>query len=165
MSAAPTHAELLPLVMAAGTVADHGALRPWRLVELRGESRADLGRALVIASGLDDESGAKLAAKPLRASLVIAVVAIQRPSIKVAAWEQEATASGVAHLLSLLLAEAGWGVMWRTGHLTRTEPVRRVHKLAENENLLGWLYVGGPVADVKKTTRSPINPGEFLTAL
>ena len=32
-------------------------------------------------------------------------------------WEQEAVASGVAHVLSLLLDEAGWGVIWRTGLL------------------------------------------------
>lgn len=120
---------------------------------------------MVVASGLDDESGSKLAAKPLRASLLIAVVSIHRPSIKVAAWEQEATASGVAHLLSLLLSEAGWGVMWRTGHLTRSEPVREMHRLAENEQLLGWLYVGGLADRSKDGPRKGINPAEFLTAL
>jgi hypothetical protein len=120
---------------------------------------------MVVASGLDDESGAKLAAKPLRASLLIAVVSVHQPSIKVAAWEQEATASGVAHLLSLLLAEAGWGVIWRTGHLTRSEPVRELHHLAENEQLLGWLYVGGVPDDAKTGPKTTINPSEFLTAL
>jgi nitroreductase len=29
---APTHAELLTLVSAAGRVADHSSLRPWRLI-------------------------------------------------------------------------------------------------------------------------------------
>jgi nitroreductase len=163
--AAPSHDDLLPLIEAAGSVADHGALRPWRLIELRGDARERLGAAMVTASGLDDESGAKLAAKPLRASLLIAVVAVHRPSFKVAQWEQEATASGVAHLLSLLLSEAGWGVMWRTGHLTRSEPVRQLHGLAENEELLGWLYVGGLVENAKVGQKNRIRPEEFLTAL
>jgi hypothetical protein len=65
------------------------------------------------------------------------------PSFKVPEWEQEAVASGVAHLLSVLLDDAGWGVMWRTGGHTRAPEVAIAHGLAENEKLLGWLYVGG----------------------
>ncbi len=56
-------------------------------------------------------------------------------------WEQEATAAGVAHALSLLLDEAGWDVIWRTGTSTRSKPVRRLHGLGPHEDLLGWLYV------------------------
>ncbi|MEJ1229891.1 MAG: hypothetical protein WDM88_03395 [Galbitalea sp.] len=37
------------------------------------------------------------------------------------AWEQDTAAAGVAHLLALLLDDAGWGVMWRTG---RSRPLR-----------------------------------------
>ena len=58
-------------------------------------------------------------------------------------WEQEAVAAGVAHMLTLLLDEAGWGVMWRTGPHTRHPLVAEAHGLASNERLLGWLYVGG----------------------
>jgi nitroreductase len=163
--AAPTREQLLPLVGAAGLVADHGSLRPWRLIELRGDSRGRLGDALVLASGLDDESGANLRAKPLRASLLIAVVAVRQPSFKVADWEQDVTASGVAHTLSLLLTEADWGVMWRTGHLTRTEPVRRMHQLADNEELLGWLYVGGRLDNAKDGARLPIDADRMLSTL
>ncbi|MUG03878.1 hypothetical protein ECC01_23320, partial [Bacillus tequilensis] len=50
----------------------------------------------------------KPSTKPLRASLLIAIVASYRKSEKVPRWEQEAVASGVAHTLSLLLDEAGW---------------------------------------------------------
>ena len=62
---------------------------------------------------------------------------------KVPVWEQEASAAGVAHVLSLLLDEAGWGVMWRTGPFTRHPLVAEAHGLAAHEHLLGWLYVGG----------------------
>ncbi|MFM9877452.1 MAG: nitroreductase family protein [Rhodoglobus sp.] len=164
--AAPTRAELLPLVQAVASVADHGALKPWRLIELRGDARVRLGEALVASSALTGSDAERLAAKPLRASLLIAVVARHEPSFKVAEWEQDAAASGVAHLLSLLLAEAHWGVMWRTGPHTRSEAVRRVHGLADNEKLLGWLYVGGIPANGKaKPPREPIDPEAYLTAL
>ena len=102
---APTHEQLVPLVRAAANVADHGALRPWRLIELRGDARNQLGRAMASAAGKHGDDGDKLAAKPLRADLLIAVVACRKPSHKVEVWEQDAAASGVAHILSLLLGE------------------------------------------------------------
>lgn len=140
---APTRAELETLVSAAGRVADHSSLRPWRLIELRGRDREVLGRAINKAEG---DKGAS--SKPMRAPLLIAVVASYRKS-KVPRWEQEAVASGVAHVLSLLLDEAGWGVLWRTGSYTRSKAVAKAHGLQKDEELLGWLYVGG-----KPPTRS-----------
>lgn len=161
---APSHEELRPLVAAAATVADHGALHPWRLIELRGDARARLGTAFVEASGLEGRDAEKLAGKPLRASLLIAIVSRHVPSFKVPAWEQDAVGAGVAHALSLLLDDAGWGVIWRTGGHTRSEPVRRMHGLADDEQLLGWLYVGGRIPD-KEKPRKPIDPDAFLTIL
>ena len=70
-----------------------------------------------------------MAAKPLRAPLLLAVVVSPKRSHKVPLWEQEAVASGVAHALSLVLDEAGWGVMWRTGLQTRSGAVHRMHEL------------------------------------
>jgi nitroreductase len=162
---APTHEQLLPLVAAAARVADHGALRPWRLLEVRGDARRRLGEALAEASGHTDDAAARIAAKPLRAELLIAVVASRRESSTVEVWEQDAAAAGVAHALTLLLAEAGWGVMWRSGPQTRSLPVRRMHKLADNEELLGWLYVGGVPEESKPGPRRPIDPADYLSAL
>lgn len=156
---APTHEELLDLIAAAGRVADHSALKPWRLIELRGDDRLTLGAALAEAAGDDTPS-----TKPLRAPLLIAVVVSYRPSFKVPHWEQEAVASGVAHMLSLLLDEAGWGVIWRTGILTRNEAVARAHALQEDEHLLGWLYVGGK-PDRKISAPRPIDGTQFLSRM
>ena len=162
---APSHAELLPLVAVAARVADHGALRPWRLIELRGDARRRLGEAMVVAAGLSGAEAARLAAKPLRAELLIAVVASRRESETVADWEQDAVAAGVAHMLSLVLAAQGWGVMWRSGPLARTQPVHDAHGLAASEELLGWLYVGGVPVGAKPGVRPAIDPADFLTAL
>lgn len=161
--AVPSRAELLPLIEAAGGVPDHGALRPWRIIEIRGEARARVGAAFAEAVG--PEHGPKLAGKPMRAELLLAVVAVIKPSIKVPAWEQEATAAGVAHLLALLLDEADWGVMWRSGPHTDADPVRAAHGLAPNERLLGWLYVGGVPEGAKDGAKLAIDPEEFLTAI
>jgi hypothetical protein len=107
----------------------------------------------------------RLAAKPLRAPLLLAIVASRRASEKVAGWEQDAATAGVAHLLVLLLEDAGWGAMWRTGPFVRTAPVRELHGLAGSEELLGWLYIGGIPKDYKPGVRLSIDASEFLTTL
>lgn len=157
---APSRTELLQFVAAAGRVADHSALRPWRLIELRGDDRERLGRALAKAEGSKQPSS-----KPMRAPLLIAVVVSFRRSEKVPRWEQEAVASGVAHTLSLLLDEAGWGVLWRTGGYTRTKAVAKAHGLKKNEELLGWLYVGGKPAGKKAGRRKPVDAAAMLTRM
>jgi nitroreductase len=164
-SDAPTDDELLPLVKAAATIADHASLRPWRLISLRGDARERLGAAMVQASGLHAEDAERLAAKPLRAPLLLAVVGIHQPSFKVHEWEQEAATSGIAHVLSLLLDEAGWAVMWRSGNFTRSAPVHELHGLADNEQLFGWLYIGGRPDGAREGSKVEIDPREFLTAL
>lgn len=144
---APDDVELLNLLEGAAHVADHASLRPWRAIALRGSARDRLGDALAaaaIANGADAAAASKVAGKPLRAPLLIAVAAVVTPEHpKVPEWEQEASAAGVAHVLSLLLDEAGWGVMWRTGPYTRHPLVAEMLGLGERERLLGWLYVGG----------------------
>ena len=162
---APTREQLLPLVEAAASVADHGSMRPWRLIELRGDARVRLGEAFAKAAGVEGKHAEKLGEKPLRASLLIAVVGVYTPSFKVPEWEQEAVASGVAHSLSLLLDDAGWGVFWRTGIHTRSEAVHRMHELAPNEHLLGWLYVGGRPERTKSEKPSKFDARRVLSSL
>lgn len=157
---APSRDELLNLVAAAGRVADHSSLRPWRLIELRGSDREALGAAIAKAEG--DKSPSS---KPLRAPLLIAVVASYRKSDKVPRWEQEAVASGVAHMLSLLLDEAGWGVLWRTGGYTRSKAVAKAHGIGKNEELLGWLYVGGKPTGKKPGRRKPVDARALVTRM
>ena len=157
---APTHDELVELVAAAGRVADHSAMQPWRLIELRGDDRDRLGRAIHKA-----EHKKGVSSKPLRAPLLIAVVARIRKSDKVPDWEQEAVASGVAHMLSLALDEQGWGVFWRTGHYTRSRAVAKAHKLGKDERLLGWLYVGGKPERERDTRRKTVDGERFLAPM
>ncbi len=162
--AAPTPAELAEFVEAAGQVADHSHLRPWRIIEIRGDARDRLGDAFAKAEGKKKDAP-KQRSKARRAPLVLAVVVSFKKS-KVARWEQEAVASGVAHNLSLVLADEGWGVFWRTGSQTRAKAVNKAHGLGKNEELLGWLYVGGmPERSRVLRPKRRIRVSEHLSAL
>ena len=161
---APTHEQLLDAVRSAATVADHSELRPWRLIEFRGDDRLIVGRSIADACGAEGHARDKLTDKALRAPLIVAVVVSPRESRKVPYWEQESVASGVAHLLSLVLDDAGWGVFWRTGVWTRSPEVAHAHGLREGEQLLGWLYVGGRDRDRDdEKPRKLLDPEAFVS--
>lgn len=162
---APDDRELLTLLRSVVTVADHDAMRPWRLLTLRGNDRVRLGAALDEAAGVDRAPG-ESNLKPLRAELLVAIIASQVDHPKVPHWEQVSTAAGAGHLLSLALSEAGWGVMWRSGVHTNAQPVRDLHGVAEDELLMGWLYVGDVATSFARrsaTSSRPVpDPASFL---
>lgn len=143
---APSDEEICALVADAGTGPDHGLLRPWRLVLVRGAAREVLGAAMAAdLPGSDDAGRARAAAKPLRAPLLVSIVCSPREAPKVPAWEQLAATVTVVHNLALLLHERGWGAMWRTGPASRSRRVGDLLGVTAGEQLLGWLYVGTPV--------------------
>jgi len=162
-SETPSTAEVERLLEAAATMPDHAGLAPWRVIELRGAARERLGAALAAAAeaaGADAGAAASQRTKPLRAELLLAVVASYRESPKAERWEQDAAAAGVAHVLTLLLDDAGWGAMWRTGPYTRTSEVAAVHGLTANEALLGWIYVGGRPDGIRRERHATVDLAE-----
>jgi nitroreductase len=164
----PDTAEIERLLAAAATAPDHGGLAPWRVIELRGAARERLGEALAAAArtaGVPTDAAAGQLRKPLRAELLLAVVASYRESEKTARWEQEAAAAGVAHLLTLLLDDAGWGAMWRTGPYTRSAEVAALHGLGADEALLGWIYVGGRPDGIRRERHARVSVADHLTTL
>lgn len=164
----PSDEEVARLLAAVTPVADHKALRPWRLILLRGEDRRVLADALDAAAGVTRATG-EVNPKPFRAELLIAVVASRTEHPAVPPWEQDATAAGAAHLLELALWQAGWGVMWRSGPHTNAGEVRAAHGLGEGELLLGWLYVGDVdpafAARLASSHRPPLDPAPFLSRM
>ena len=73
------------LVSAAGRVADHSSLRPWRIIELRGDARLALGAASAAAQGDSSPS-----TKPLRAPL-LGIAAFWVPWMVSASWSRPAS--------------------------------------------------------------------------
>ena len=164
----PNDSDLLEIIRSISSVADHKSLRPWRFLIIRGDDRLRLGDALDEAAGVVRKPG-ETNTKPLRAELLLALVSSPAKHDKVPEWEQHATAAGAGHLLELALWQAGWGVMWRSGTLTNTEPVRRLHRLADHELLMGWFYIGAVPERYRQrlttSTRPLPKPEQFLDTL
>lgn len=164
----PNDSDLLEIIRSISSVADHKSLRPWRFLIIRGDDRHRLGDALDEAAGVVRKPG-ETNTKPLRAELLLALVSSPVEHDKVPEWEQHATAAGAGHLLELALWQAGWGVMWRSGTLTNTEPVRRLHRLNDHELLMGWFYIGAVPERYRQrlttSTRPLPKPEQFLDTL
>ena len=164
----PSDDDIAELLAAVTPVADHKALRPWRIILLRGDDRAGLGEALDAAAGIERAPG-EFNTKPFRAELLIALIASPTEHPAVPEWEQIVTAGGAGHLLELALWQRGWGVMWRTGLLANRPEVREFHGLTETEQLLGWLYVGSIDESFRRrldeSNRPALDPHQFIGEL
>ncbi|MFD5920691.1 nitroreductase family protein [Kitasatospora sp. NPDC058201] len=141
---APGPDELLDLLAAAATAPDHGQLRPWRVIAIRGEARVRLGEAAAEAAPTADLAK-RIASKHLRAPLMLAVVFQPHDHPTVPRWEQLAATSAMATTLLLLLDARGWGGIWFGGPYPDAKQVRKHLGIGDDEQLLGYLYVGTPV--------------------
>ena len=90
---APTAAQLDVLLRAALRAPDHGQLRPWRFLTVQGEARTRLGELFADALRLREPDATEEALRqprkmPLRAPMVLIVIARVLPHPKIPASEQ-----------------------------------------------------------------------------
>ncbi|MYS88486.1 MULTISPECIES: nitroreductase family protein [Streptomyces] len=141
---APNDEEFAYLLRAAATAPDHGKLRPWRWILVRGEGRAALGRCFADDCAAPGSRPDRTEAKARRAPLLATLVFAPATGHRIPEWEQLAATSAMTSSLMLLLHARGFGSIWRTGKFTESAQVRRLLGLRQDERLLGWLYIGTP---------------------
>ncbi|MCQ4348717.1 nitroreductase family protein [Pseudomonas stutzeri] len=162
---APTPEQRELLLRAALRAPDHGQLRPWRFLAVEGEAREALGELFVRAELARDAQAPtavldKVRAMPLRAPLLMAVIACLREHPKVPESEQLLAAGCAAHGMLLAAHALGLGAIWRTGALSHDPVVHAGLGLAGNERLLGFLYMG--TVQGERRTPQPLDPAEFV---
>lgn len=161
----PSPAQLDNILKAGLRANDHGRLRPWHFLLIEGDARRRLGELFVRVTLQDKadfsrEEQEKLAAKALRAPLIIVVVARLRPSDKIPEIEQRLSAAAAAQLMMAAAHAQGIGAVWRTGSLAYD---RRVHTglgLEANDHIVGFLYMGTPRGEAKPFT--PLDVKDFV---
>jgi nitroreductase len=146
---APTAEQLDNILKAGLRASDHGRLRPWKFVLIEGEARHRLGELFVRVAlkdnpALGEDERKKLLDNPLRAPLVIIVVAKVRPNEKIPAIEQTLSAAGAAQLMLLAAHAQGLGAVWKTGKMTYHPAVHQGLGLEDGDQIIGFLYMGTP---------------------
>ena len=164
---APTEAELEEMLRCALRTPDHGWLRPWRFVSVRGERRGDLGALLeqsLLRRDPDADTTAREKARnaALRAPLVLVVMAAISEHPKIPEWEQRVSAGCAAFAVELAAEALGYAAIWRTGAYPGDAQLVRELGGAGNEEVVAFLYIGTRDGDAKALPE--LEPSDFHRA-
>lgn len=144
----PDEAMLAEILAAGASAPDHGRLRPWRFIVIRGDARERLGEVFAEAlakrqpdapaEALEQERG-----RPLRAPLLIAVVARVDPQHpKIPEFEQILSTGAAVENILLAAHAQGFGAKWLTGANAYDDHVKAALGLAGNDRLAGFVHLG-----------------------
>lgn len=159
----PVSKDLINQILEAGTWApSHYRTEPWKFFVLTGESRIRLGKTLakIEEQQMEDPTSesnqkklTKIQEKPFRAPLIIAVAV--EPSNNPRALIQEEYGAVYAAIQNMLLAahSLGLGGYWRTGKPAYDPAMKKLFKLTDKGDILGFLYFGYPKRAVPEGKR------------
>ena len=149
---APDESALNLLLACASRAPDHGRLRPWRFIVIRGAARERLGELMA------DQLRRKLPAataealqrerqKALRAPLIVVVAAVYNADARIPPVEQLLAAGAAAQNIMLAATALGFGAMWKTGDAAYDDTVKVTLGLTPGDGIVGFMYLGTPPAD------------------
>jgi nitroreductase len=163
---APEDSELEVMFRAATRAPDHAWLRPWRFVTIAGAEREGCGEVLEESLRRREPDAApaaleKVRKAPLRAPMIIVVIARITEHPKVPPVEQRCSAACAAHGILLAAEALGYAGIWRTGAVAFDDYVAGQLGCADNEEIIGFLYIGTRAGPSKGLPE--LDVGEFVT--
>jgi nitroreductase len=144
----PSAAQLDTILTAAARVPDHKKLEPWRFIVFEGDARAAFGRILLkacLAEEKETPSAGRLElerGRLLRAPTVVAVISRTLPNPAAPEWEQILSCGAACFNLCLAANALGFGTCWITEWYAYSKGVREGLRLAANERIAGFIYIG-----------------------
>jgi len=148
----PTKDQFDNIIKAGLRACDHGNLRPWKYLVIEGDARHKFGELLeqvkvnMDGKDLSDQTAKKVRSKPLRAPMIIAVVAKVTTDPKIPEIEQVLSAAASAQMMMTAAHAQGIGAIWRSGSLMFEKTMHEGLGLDENDQLVGFIYLGTPKA-------------------
>lgn len=141
----PEGQALEQLLSLALRVPDHGAVRPWRLILLRGATKERFVAALEgIAAQREDETKALAALTKMRVPPVTVAVVSRPCEGKIPVWEQQLSAGALCMNLLLAAHASGWGANWITGWYAYDRAALERLGLSNDEQVAGFVHLGTP---------------------
>ena len=133
---------------------DHAWLRPWRFIQVTGESRSKLSEAFIktykaLGQDMTDDLSIKISQAPFRAPMVIILIADIKDHPKVPEIEQILSTGAAAQNMLITLHDMGYAGIWRTGKMSFNEHISNFLELPRSNKVIGYLYVGTPEGRVK----------------
>lgn len=155
----PVPGELIEHVLRAGMCGnDHGRLMPWHFRVYQRDGRARLADAFCMHERRKDASASisKARALPYRAPVIICVLACLEES-RIPIRDQLFAAASACQLITLSAHALGLSAIWRTGEYAESPVVAQELRLRNNEQIVGFIYVG--YSDRRGTERT-YTPGK-----
>ena len=167
---APANADLDQILAAGVRAPDHGRLRPWRFLLIRGDARHRFGDVLAesLKRRKEDLSESALQTehdKALRAPLIIVVVAAVRGNAKVPVIEQIVSAGAAAQNMLLAAHALGFGGFWRTGDAAYDDHIKQSLGMSPIDEIVGFLYLGRIETPGRPKAADPLGVVEEWTGL
>ncbi len=149
MEPAPTGDVLHDILSTAMRAPDHGKLRPWRYVLVRGDARPRVAERVVASMKRLDPvvDPAKIEKRQSRFStmpLVIVLGMHLRPEHKIPLIEQELAVGAAAMNILNALHATGFGGVWVSGDVTYDPELAAELGFPAPHKLAGFLFVGTP---------------------
>ena len=151
---------VLELLASANWAPTHGYTEPWRFVVFSGESLqsfADFQSALYKSSSTLDSFKElkynKLKSTPLLASHIIALVVKKSRNTTISLLEEIVSSSCAVQNVLLSAAEKNIAVHWTSGGMTYTPEMKNYLGYADEDQVLGFLYLGMAPSEINKQGR------------
>jgi nitroreductase len=161
----PSDDELRELLEAAVTAPDHGAVRPWRFIVVRGGARGALAELFTEAllkrkPDADEATIEKDRDRMSRVPLLIVVSARISPNHpKVPAHEQLISTGLAAQAILLAAQSKGYGGVILTGDHAYDEHVKQGLGLQETDQIVAFVYIGTTEGEPRPKKRP--DPAKF----
>ena len=146
---------------------DHAWLRTSSFIEVKGESLNKLSNIFVnygkSVPDISDEVLDKYKNAPYRAPMIIILVNTFKEHPKVPAIEQKLSTATAAQNIMLALNAMKYSCIWRTGKMAFNELIQKELGLDNNQEILGYLYIGTESGEKKKIPNLDID--DFVSYL
>lgn len=163
---APSGEALETILRAATRVPDFQHLHPYEFLIAEGEGLVRLGammEAAARASAQPRDVIERAPRMPIRAPMVIVVVAKHRASDVVRPLEQRLTAGCAVMAMQMAAFALGYGGLWRSGWPMFDRNLHVALGLGDEDQIVGFLYLGTPAGPPPPAPT--VDPAEFTRRL
>ena len=162
----PDQAQLQLMLAAAIRVPDHGALTPWRFLQITGGARGQFSTLLLerhrqLQPGAPQALIDKEAQRFSHAPLVITVIAKPITDHKVPVQEQLLSGGAVCFALLQTAQAMGFAAQWLTSWVAYDSVMRQHLGVTADESILGFIHIGSASDTVRERPRP--DPNVLLT--
>ncbi len=141
----------------------HNNTQPWKFVVLMDEAKDRLSQKLgelylthIPKESQNDMKLAKMMSRPLRSSVVIALVLNRSQDSKISELDETMACACAVQNIHLTATAYGLGAFWATPKMAFLPEMKTFLNINEEDKCLGFIYLGYPEGEWPKSRRRPI---------